>query len=373
MRSLPDPLDDLPALDLQAIPPPPPGLVRQVRSYSLITPLVGGGVAKLANDPLTLIRGPALRGQLRFWWRATRGGRFDGQLGAMKQREGEIWGAAGDLRQSTTGVGVRLAVAVTQPGSAALPYTPEDKADDRVLPGYISFPLRPTEDEKKLLAQIKDHAARQKKQRELWRTVQVGVAFTLTLEFREADREEVAAALWAWECFGGVGARTRRGCGALRCEHALEQSAAKPETPMTVSAPASAAPDDVRRWLRAQLLRHIPENGGSGPVGVAHLARHRLRLRLAPAADQALASLEPLIEEIKAFRKAAAKYRGKNARPSDTTRLASPLLIRPLAVGDRFVGMAVVLQGPEPPDKIRADHATTNALRHFLSSADEEP
>ena len=41
------------------------------------------------------------------------------------------------------------------------------------------------------------------------------VAFELEIAFPESERAEVEAALWAWETFGGVGARTRRGFGAL--------------------------------------------------------------------------------------------------------------------------------------------------------------
>ena len=52
--------------------------ITQVREYELITPLFGGGVNPGEADPVTIIRGTAIRGHLRFWWRACRGGRRAG-------------------------------------------------------------------------------------------------------------------------------------------------------------------------------------------------------------------------------------------------------------------------------------------------------
>src|SRR5205085_10778174 len=69
------------------------------RKYELITPLFGGGVKAGENDNITPISGKAIRGHLRFWWRATRGGQFNGDLEAMKAREAEIWGAASTINK----------------------------------------------------------------------------------------------------------------------------------------------------------------------------------------------------------------------------------------------------------------------------------
>src|SRR4051794_27912637 len=69
-------------------------IIKQVRRYKLITPLFGGGVEPGVNDDVTLISGKAIRGHLRFWWRATRGGQFAGDLKKMKEIEDMIWGAA---------------------------------------------------------------------------------------------------------------------------------------------------------------------------------------------------------------------------------------------------------------------------------------
>src|SRR5689334_14246615 len=70
------------------------GLIEQKREYQLITPLYGGGVTPGEADPVTIIRATEIRGNLRFWWRATRGRLFGDDRVAMLKREGEIWGAA---------------------------------------------------------------------------------------------------------------------------------------------------------------------------------------------------------------------------------------------------------------------------------------
>src|SRR5579862_2869390 len=54
----------------------------------VVTPLFGGGVDPGENDPHTLIRGTAIRGHLRFWWRATRGARFK-DAGELAEEEGK--------------------------------------------------------------------------------------------------------------------------------------------------------------------------------------------------------------------------------------------------------------------------------------------
>jgi CRISPR-associated protein Cmr1 len=374
MRRLPDPMGDLAAPEPGAPPALPPGWARQVRRYRLITPLVGGGVEKMTHDPLTPVRGPALRGQLRFWWRATRGGRFGGDLGALRRREGEIWGAAGGAVQDAGGTGVLLAVELEQAGEALDAYLPGSsryKAVEELLPGYVSFPLQPTREELNELKKISDRAERARRERELVKQVRVGVAFALTLTYRSAERAELEAALWAWECFGGVGARTRRGCGALACTGVTEQEGAQPPIALVLPTLDNAELPEVRRWLRAQLQRHIPADSAGWPEGVAHLERGQ-RIGLRPAAAGAIASIAPWLEELKQFRKGL-KERGVSDQASSTTRLASPLLIRPLAVGDGFVGMALVLGGSAPPGPTRSNHAATNALRAFPLNDDEEP
>ena len=66
----------------------------QTRRYRIITPLYGGGVTPNEADPITVVRATEVRGHLRYWWRATRGGQFHGSVAAMKEAEEQLWGSA---------------------------------------------------------------------------------------------------------------------------------------------------------------------------------------------------------------------------------------------------------------------------------------
>jgi CRISPR-associated protein Cmr1 len=187
------------ARTIPACPSPPDAKgIQKCLSYeiALVTPMFGGGVDKGDNDQLTPIRGTAIRGHLRFWWRATRGARFS-TFKELKKVEDEIWGCtekkgAVSLQVEILKQGKTEVCAEFKPGKKFPDYTADH-------PGYVLFPF----------AQ-KDHGPR-KGVREL--------AFKLTLTLKKpAEAKEIEAALWAWVNFGGLGARTRRGCGTLFCK-----------------------------------------------------------------------------------------------------------------------------------------------------------
>src|SRR5690348_18028890 len=69
-------------------------IIEQKRTYTLITPLYGGGVKVKEIDPITVVRATEIRGLLRFWWRACRGWKFEGNPAKMKAEEAAIWGKA---------------------------------------------------------------------------------------------------------------------------------------------------------------------------------------------------------------------------------------------------------------------------------------
>ena len=73
---------------------PSPRSPRRVTSeyrISLVTPLFGGGVEPGTPDETLPIRGTAIRGQLQFWWRATRGAGI-ATAKELSARHAEIWG-----------------------------------------------------------------------------------------------------------------------------------------------------------------------------------------------------------------------------------------------------------------------------------------
>lgn len=63
----------------------------------------------------------------------------------------------------------------------------------RNYPGYIAFPLRKTNGS----------------------LLKEGLEFSLNVTYAHKYQKDIQAALWAWETFGGVGARTRRGFGSI--------------------------------------------------------------------------------------------------------------------------------------------------------------
>lgn len=176
----------------------------QRRAYRLITPLYGGGVEPESPDPISLVRVPSIRGQLRFWWRATCARRFHGQIDAMRRAEGEIWGSSSGGSGNQSAVQVELLSWREPTPRQAL--QAKNRKNEEINPGdpaseysYVAFPLRG----------------------KLGRPI-VGVEFELRISiYPSADsvvnriRPDLEAALWAWENFGGVGARTRRGFGAI--------------------------------------------------------------------------------------------------------------------------------------------------------------
>ncbi|TEB13241.1 type III-B CRISPR module RAMP protein Cmr1 [Pelotomaculum propionicicum] len=367
-------------------------LITQVRSYELITPLFGGGVNPGEADPVTVVRGTEIRGQLRFWWRACRGGRFNGKLAEMREAEDKLWGAASTEKKAMPSQ-VEVVLLTWHGGEAKQPFEvveglldnrtgqpkPKLKANESVALAYAAFPLQPSEKE------IRAGGIGMKT-----KTVRTNVRFTLKITYPDKQQQEVEAALWAWETFGGVGARTRRGFGALKLVSIDGKLITQPGTA------------EIEAKIRRGLEKHVVS--GTWPADVPHLSlsprmkvtgRHaepktawdylvrRLRdfrqSRTGESPRQPGRSRWPEPDEIRRltdcrcgrhtvplsdigkFPRAAFglpvvfHFKDKDAGdPCDTKltcgekdceRLASPLILRPLACKDGAVGMAVVLEG----------------------------
>jgi len=193
----------------------------------VITPLAGGSAQPGKPDSDLPVRGSSVRGQLRFWWRACRAAKF-ARVRDLYLEEARLWGAA-------TG-------GQTQADNA--------QKDEQLGPGGIDLAVEMIEK-----GRLTSHSNLQKELRyalfpfqEQKREFLAGVCFRLRLllaphvseENRAALEREARAALWAWICFGGIGARTRRGCGALYC-----------------SAQGFHPEGDAARWLIAQARQHV--------------------------------------------------------------------------------------------------------------------
>jgi CRISPR-associated protein Cmr1 len=288
-------------------------LVTQIRSYELITPLFGGGVEPGMADPVTVIRGPEIRGQLRFWWRACRGGRFNGDLTAMKEAEDKLWGAASAEKKSMPSQ-VEILASTEQSGEDEHPFEvvagsmdgrkgkPKLKVNKIVAPAYVAFPLQPSEKE----IRAGGIGMRTK-------TVRTKVRFTLKIAYPEKQRKEAEATLWAWETFGGVGARTRRGFGALKLLSVDGMPVAPPEA------------SEVEAKVREGLQKHVLS--GTWPAGVPHLCWNP-RMKVTSRCSDPKAAWEYLVKCLRDFRQS--RYPGASPGQPGRSRWPEPDEIRRL-------------------------------------------
>lgn len=162
---------------------------------SVVTPLFGGGATAREVDQDRPVGGKAVRGQLRFWWRACRGVQY-ATVRDLFKAEAAIWGST--ERPAAVGVEVE-----TLDKGQVRDF--EAWRSDPDMPRYGLFPFFP-------------QPARDGQPGKSAAACIEGARFRLRLTGPESNRADVEAAVWAWIMFGGVGARTRRGCGTLFCE-----------------------------------------------------------------------------------------------------------------------------------------------------------
>lgn len=184
--------------------------ITETRHYKLITPLFGGGYKPGEPDEYTPIRATEIRGQLRFWWRALEGWKSNSKPEQLYDLEGSMWGTVhGDEVAGASRITIEvlnlpkateeyLKPAYRDGWNKQNVYSP--RPDQQVAPGYASFPLRPDSPEAKKVLLTSGN-------------------FSIKITYPIGLRKSVFAALWGWETFGGVGARTRRGFGAFTREN----------------------------------------------------------------------------------------------------------------------------------------------------------
>lgn len=156
----------------------------EVYDVEAITPMFGGSATPREVDGKHPVRISAIRGHLRFWWRATRGASC-ATVGDLRDQEGRIWG------NTKLASPVRIELSAVKEGTRC------------AIGGYPAYALFPFKEDHRHRIEAADG--------------RVGVSFRLRLECPAELEKDVAAAMWAWVNFGGIGARTRRGAGALYC------------------------------------------------------------------------------------------------------------------------------------------------------------
>lgn len=200
-----------------------PELIEETREFEFLTPMFGGGTRVREFDPITPVRVPSIRGQLRFWWRAANP-RGLSTLEELSKAEAEVFGNTS--RRS------RLIVRVIRQPSApeAIDVFEDFLKDDRwrtkellgADASYGAFPLRGERDRAGVV--VKPHGQ-----------LHAFGGFTLQFCYPRDVQRDVDAAIWAWSTFGGLGGRTRRGFGAVH---------------LTVASPALGIEEGFREYVQ---------------------------------------------------------------------------------------------------------------------------
>lgn len=323
------------------VPPAPTG-AQTTKTYAIevITPLFGGGVETRAADPVTVVRGMSVRGQLRFWWRATRGRQYETSR-ELWEKESEIWG------NTVKASAVRVEVEITNEGRKL-------ERETSQCPAYALFPFKGPER----------------------REARAGVQFKLHVSYPEGLAEEMAVAVRAWTNFGGIGSRTRRGCGALYCKETAPTNAAAVEewwaAMEAVSGPCNKRP---RPWPVYRQVQLSSSQGGAdaGTMAAWNLclstlqefrqgedfARNRGRTRRMRGKDGWITayvpgrSRWPEADSLRAkTRRGESSHMGSNSIPTPGEEPAFPRAALGLPIVFQFQSSEAEANQPEADDRI---------------------
>ncbi len=369
------------------------------RSYNIqvITPIFGGGVKAGENDSVTPIRPSSIRGHLRFWWRATCGARFD-KVAQLFDREGEIWGTSDSPSPVT--------IQVSQPDTGSIgqrkasdfygfpsKYGPEsyvlfparDKGSSLIKEGF-TFQLEMNWPIHEKLQHLRDQEnaslRKENKPQKAEKIDDIG--------------PDIKAAIWAWTNFGGIGSRTRRGCGALFCQetaptdiasiskwyrdHLLTCSLDQQKQRAWPTLPANILIDStngkpIDQWAKAiEVMRVFRQGVGIGrnqgssdrakmpgrsrwpePEAIRRFSKSRLPRHqpLNGIPDNAFPRAEfglPIVFHFKDGQKKDdwnGEFRDppeSELCPAGSMRMASPIILRPFAVGDGRMAVSLIMR-----------------------------
>ncbi|NUQ70600.1 MAG: type III-B CRISPR module RAMP protein Cmr1 [Chthonomonadales bacterium] len=175
--------------------------------------MFGGGYETRCVDPLMPIRPAAIRGHLRFWWRATAGAQYT-TPGALFDAEEAIWGSMEKPGKVRIGVeDVKYDDPVIWARFERNPrYPSKYKAlATQLIPQWPRYALHPFQGRlKKPGFDIEIEPDRALESCAMVVKLHYAPAHGLAIELENTIN--------AWICLGGVGARTRRGCGSLMAE-----------------------------------------------------------------------------------------------------------------------------------------------------------
>ena len=303
---------------------------------ALVTPMYGGGVTPGEIDCSMPIRASAIRGALRFWWRLL----YSGARTPAKAFEDEcaLWGGIASEGPTASRVALRIIESDLAKGHL------KRKSKLEGFPPYALI-LKPRDD-----PQLLDQ----------------GYTFKVALSVTNEQRSQVIECLRWWVSFGGVGARTRRGLGAIKATG--DGADLKPVSIDEVkrlggwmaTGPQTTAQGAWRCAVGA--LRSFRQGPGVGRGRVGQVpgrsnwpeaqAIRQIAGEQAHAPQDDEASLFPraafglpIVFQFKGEKQLNDTLEGEGHDRMASPRMASPLILRPYYDGERYRAMALLLPG----------------------------
>ena len=309
--------------------------------------MYGGGVTAGTVDKDMPIRASALRGQLRFWWRLLNSTTYPNDL---FNAESALWGGISSSGPQASQVTLNV---------KAKPVRSSDLISSRNNNGRLE--------------NIFDYVLilEQNQNPDLLNRGE----FVLVLSFKptvsQLQRDQVIEALRWWASFGGVGARTRRGLGAVKVTSSnpaltpvspqeVEKKGAKMVLKLSTNNAVDAwrmAIDKLKNFRQGKGVGRKPGRGGRPgrshwpePDAIRRLAgHHSTNPNHAPhhpvdGYPRAAFGL-PIVFHFKDNGDPADHILEPNIGDSD--RMASPLILRPYFDGTKYHSLALLLPGWE--------------------------
>lgn len=234
---------------MRAAPKAPPAPLQRKSDWTLdvrvvlITRLFGGGAKTREIDKLSWLRSSAAKSAIRSWWRAGNAHEFP-SLQVLRERENKLFGSPGTYDRDGSLRGGPGSVEVTTQSKLAAP--PSDYNEPLGSPlNYALFPAQGIGQPAAKFAAPSDQS---------WATIHLR-----SVSNTETDLKAIMGGLRLWLVLGGVGARSRRGAGAI--------AASDPAAAGTLGLPASL--EELATFLRQHCRRRELADSLSGTFCLA--------------------------------------------------------------------------------------------------------
>lgn len=349
----------------------------------VITPMFGGGYKAREVDPVNIIRPAAIRGHLRFWWRATAGGQYD-SLEELFEAERALWGGAVEKDEATECVGkvaIRVIIMDTGVSKKYSEIAPRSTPQQGPLTGYFLFPFQ---------EQGGNTPAPEASGRV---NIQFRLVVKLSTALSESQKNEVRRAIQAWIAFGGVGARTRRGCGALQVagenanqwlpptdrnarqvwfKQLIETGQRQPQWTALAGAHVicgSAKTDAMQVWSELAKFWARFRKGHVGSIQYSPMSGTKWRdyrgvlLPFSKNPTDSVRLAKPFLGLPIIYQKFKNAPYAPTIESESSGRMSSPVILKPLALANgQFVPLVAVLTAPSPNRiKIKESNQTQKA------------